>query len=649
MKTLEETLKKEREKLYSAEKELESLKKSTEQLKTFESLKEELETYKKDVERLTTMVTNFKVQNPQEKTEETSQKFDTLDDLNSMDDDLIDADFLSALDDDDLLDDKKPSQVDATQVEKDQIVPKSDVTKSDVKPGESSPLTSSNANQNDTINTTENLSAVQKSTPFPSTKSKKRIRWRSKNISDLQKDPDLHKALYKLLTHTEKFQPTSDFIEEFENYALDESDDTRATDDFSLSGRLWKAHRIISSDISKMPLLLPLLKAYLDLTLKVRNDEYEIDPELLSCTLETIYNLTLESEIFRNAVIDSMTVTNDETSKNPLPQKIKELGYCPHPLFNKSNIIMQKNKKALGKLKIQESRKFIHHYIEKVPYLPDYIFDSDADKTISFNYEEVPVPKALFVSKTNLINDLVRDFQIISKHEYIGMVDIRSVETIIDILKTIALWCPEPSLSHFAPLLKDENDADPIKLILSTNEISTVMKEKIVELLISLARSQKLLDGSLSYVLKLLIRVSAFLNIESSHTSAEEMIRFRRLIVRLYTFLAFYSPNGVEILTKKMVEKETIIPDAMILLMRKELEYLTSQCDFSSEQERIYLVQDIILVLNRIHSQLQTVDIYSPSLTLDFQYAFDILSTIKRQREQSIETVPYDFDLLGEI
>ncbi|KAG2393396.1 hypothetical protein C9374_006927 [Naegleria lovaniensis] len=535
--------------------ELERYRSEVEKLKSkvakFETEKEELERSNKELQDQLTVMAQ-KTEKPQE-----SHNSDTMDDDVEFDEDFM-TEVLKEMG-------EQESQKDTNKKEPEDAAVTTTVTC-------------------DVEKTLEITAVTEKAKPPPATKkTSKRIKWKNKNISELQKDPSLHKALYKLLTYREISDQTEIF-EQFDKQITEDSDNmVTDEEDNSLSRRLWKAHRIISNDQSKMHLLLPLLSAYL---------QQSVDEDLFYCTLDTIHKLLLESEIFRNSFIASFT-NNQQSSDNPLNAKITELGYCPHALFKNPNIFMiEANKKNLTK-KIRDKKHLVselYYYLDTVPYPPDYIFDSEMDKHVFFKIDNVPDISKMSVCKTNLLSELI---EYLSTHLDCNMVlQDHSCLVLLDILKVLALWCSEDALENFLQLLQIfEKGAEHI--------FNINILEKEIEILIILLKSETI-RKKLSET-KLLFIISGFLNVDYPNTSPDNILKLRLLIMRLFSFIAYLCPEGISLLKQPKFTQETVIFDRMILLLAKELEYLSSLAEFKSEEEtRIQLVREIILVFNQI-------------------------------------------------
>ena len=432
--------------------------------------------------------------------------------------------------------------------------------------------------------------------------SKKRVKWKNKNIADLQKDPDLHKALYKLLV----YKGNSDIN------PMDPMDTDELINE-PLSGKLWKAHRTISNDQSKMYSLLPILNSYL------KQAKEEQDIELFTCTLETILKLVLESEMFRIAFIESFSESITELKRK---KTIQENGYAQHPLFSSTTIIIPDGKKSSVKGKLREKRKYLHNYLNDVAYQPDYIFDSNMD-SILFNPEEVPLIRNE-VSETDLLSDLLGYFA--GLPDYFNQRQVDILCTILDIVKTLAIWSPESALAKFNSLIENSLMKQPItiKTIFSNNNVELIQKS--LEVLTILVKSETIRSSLQSN--NILTRVSAFLNVEVGTT--EEMLQCRRMILRLFHYLAFLCPDGISLLKEKH-NNNNIVFDAMILLLRKELENIALLEDFSNESERIYLIRDIIVLFNHISRLNSPIPYVSPSLRLDYIYAKTTISIIREK------------------
>lgn len=463
--------------------------------------------------------------------------------------------------------------------------------------------------------------------PTAPKKTSKRIKWKNKNISELQKDPSLHKALYKLLTYREISDQTQIF-EQFDKQITEDSDNmVTDEEDNSLSRRLWKAHRIISNDQSKMHLLLPLLSAYL---------QQSVDEDLFYCTLDTIHKLLLESEIFRNSFIASFT-NNQEPSDSPLNAKTTESGYCPHALFKNPNIFMvEANKKNLTK-KIRDKKHLVselYYYLDTAPYPPDYIFDSEMDKHVLFKIENVPDISKMSVCKTNLLSELI-GYLSSTHQDYAMVLQDNSCLVLLDILKVLALWSSEDALENFLPLLEIFEKG-------TEHVFNISILEKEIETLIILIKSESI-RKKLSDT-KLLFIISGFLNVDYPNTSQDNILKLRLLIMRLFSYIAFLCPEGVSLLKQPKFTQETVIFDRMILLLAKELEHLSSLVEIKSEDEtKIQLVREIILVFNQICS-LNGRLCTSQSLVLDYLFSKETLKLLKEKRIKGQK--PFDFEEL---
>ncbi|KAL9655512.1 hypothetical protein ABK040_002179 [Willaertia magna] len=463
---------------------------------------------------------------------------------------------------------------------------------------------------------------------------KKRVKWSDMSIAGLQKDATLHMSIYKLLNVNILQESNNDNIMK-DNSTID---NLMVSSDTSLSDVLWNTHRVVSNNQSKIPTLLPILDAYLNQSYCIGVDQEEFslihcDIELLECTLEVLYFLLMESEIFRNALIDSIpgndTTTSDtkivdETTKS-IEEGLKQRNYSSHPMFNNPNILIsEENKEKSGKNKMRESKKYLHYYVEKLPYQPDFIYDSEADKGFTFNSDDVPVKdNQTITTKCDIVTTLLR----ICNYMFdIGDYQQKSFFILLDIFRVIAWWCPVSCLPHFEPLFASENITTKkikkgcMKTIFKKQDMPFFIKESMIEILLPLCRSSAILSKIEALEKTPFVRLAAFLNTMLPSASASDMNNLRKLILRLFTFVVCQCEKGADILAK-----DKLICSSAVLLLRKELVNFSNG---DTDELRISIMQDLIQFIACLRSKAK----FTSNLKLDLAV---IILMLKKLKERS--------------
>lgn len=175
-------------------------------------------------------------------------------------------------------------------------------------------------------------------------------------------------------------------------------------------------------------------------------------------------------------------------------------------------------------------------------------------------------------------------------------------------------------LYQFEPLIS----RDIFKQLLFGNEPSTTIhvKSAVLDTIAPMLQSPRILTscramgkGTQAGKPSLLDRISVFLNTPISNADdVSDVISFRHRIVNLYSYVVFSFDDGAKMLLHDDTDRDidniavtqevkNILPNQLILLLRKELDELQSGDSKHLNDERISLIQDLIRLLTVLGRQ----------------------------------------------